>query len=549
MNYTEVEAKVREATNDEAWGPHGSLMNEIAQYTFQYDNYSEAMSMLWKRLLPEQKNWRSTYKSLLLLNYLIKNGSEKVVTSAREHLYDLRSLENYTFVDENGKDQGINSKCLKNFILKVYKLTINYLLVRHKVKEMLEYIQDDDKVREERKKAKKNKEKFVGVSSDFHGSSSSYSSRSYNDSYSSDTYGGNRFKDLEDRDWRGNNPSLQDRISDITNKVKTIIEGARDTEDHVDNNELGEDDFREPRPKFGDFSSYSDRNKNNTNDMKQIKQVPKLSNTNVTINKIQLKQPTTITKSEQKVPRPPTPQQNQPEVDLFTVDDDIKPKTDQSDFGDFVSHDKSENFANFDDFNKKVANVESQSTAKTDAQQTSSNLDLLLSLDIPIQPTISTVTAVPTNTDLLSGLGAPVNPTPNMPISFTMPNLYQYQTPVQPQINNINSLMQINQLSQITNDTNKTHNSNTSTNQNKDNLWTKLGGSVDINLDNLLPHSKGQKTTQQNNIPLNAMVANKPQQVRPTQFNQQQPIQFMAQPQIQAPLSPSSNINLFPNRK
>ncbi len=48
-------------------------------------------------------------KSLLLLNYLIKNGSEKVVTSSREHMYDLRSLETFSFVDERGKDQGINS--------------------------------------------------------------------------------------------------------------------------------------------------------------------------------------------------------------------------------------------------------------------------------------------------------------------------------------------------------------------------------------------------------------------------------------------------------
>lgn len=48
--------------------------------------------------------------------------------------------------DENGKDQGIN--------------------VRQKVKEMVEFIQDDDKLREERKKAKKNKDKYIGVSSD-----------------------------------------------------------------------------------------------------------------------------------------------------------------------------------------------------------------------------------------------------------------------------------------------------------------------------------------------------------------------------------------------
>lgn len=40
----------------------------------------------------------------------MKNGSERVVTNAREHLFDLRSLEHYQFVDEQGKDQGINSK-------------------------------------------------------------------------------------------------------------------------------------------------------------------------------------------------------------------------------------------------------------------------------------------------------------------------------------------------------------------------------------------------------------------------------------------------------
>lgn len=83
---------------------------------------------------------------MLLLNYLVRNGSERVVTSSREHIYDLRSLENYTCIDEFGKDQGIN--------------------IRHKVRELIDFIQDDDKLREERKKAKKNKDKYVGLSSE-----------------------------------------------------------------------------------------------------------------------------------------------------------------------------------------------------------------------------------------------------------------------------------------------------------------------------------------------------------------------------------------------
>jgi len=151
MNYTETEAKVREATNDDPWGPSGQQMQEIASFTFTYEAFPEVMGMLWKRMLQDVKqNWRRVYKSLLLLDYLLKNGSERVVTSAREHIYDLRSLENYTFVDDNGKDQGIN--------------------IRHKVTDMIDFVQDDDRLRDERKKAKKNKDKYIGMSSDSQGS-------------------------------------------------------------------------------------------------------------------------------------------------------------------------------------------------------------------------------------------------------------------------------------------------------------------------------------------------------------------------------------------
>ena len=98
-------------------------MQDIASCTFTYEAFPEVMGMLWKRMLHDERtNWRRIYKSLLLLDYLVKNGSERVVTSAREHVYDLRSLENYTHVDQNGKDQGIN--------------------IRHKVTDMLEFIQD-----------------------------------------------------------------------------------------------------------------------------------------------------------------------------------------------------------------------------------------------------------------------------------------------------------------------------------------------------------------------------------------------------------------------
>ena len=41
-----------------------------------------------------------------------------------------------------------------------------YLSVRHKVKELIDFIQDSDRLRQERKRAKENREKYIGLSSD-----------------------------------------------------------------------------------------------------------------------------------------------------------------------------------------------------------------------------------------------------------------------------------------------------------------------------------------------------------------------------------------------
>ena len=72
MNYTETEIKVREATTDEQWGPHGTLMQEIAQCTLTYEHYNEVMGMLWKRMFQEKENWRATYKVRIIFFIKIK---------------------------------------------------------------------------------------------------------------------------------------------------------------------------------------------------------------------------------------------------------------------------------------------------------------------------------------------------------------------------------------------------------------------------------------------------------------------------------------------
>ncbi|XP_076023955.1 clathrin interactor 1a [Genypterus blacodes] len=236
MNYSEVESKVREATNDDPWGPSGQLMSEISRATFMYEQFPEVMNMLWIRMLRDnKKNWRRVYKSLLLLAHLIRNGSERVVTSAREHLYDLRSLESYHFVDENGKDQGVN--------------------VRQKVKEMVEFAQDDERLRVERKKAKESKDKYIGVSSDSTGFRS----------YAGDRYSSNDNRGKWDDDWdksKGPFP-FSETLGEISNKIGSTID---DTISHFRKKERDDSPDR-----FSDNEEERGRSSHNGQPRKEFK--------------------------------------------------------------------------------------------------------------------------------------------------------------------------------------------------------------------------------------------------------------------------------------
>ncbi len=71
-------------------------------------------------------------------------------------------MENFTYHDENNKDQGINSEFLLS--IEMASVVLLIFLVRHKVKEFIEFVQDDDRIRDERKRAKANRDKYVGMS-------------------------------------------------------------------------------------------------------------------------------------------------------------------------------------------------------------------------------------------------------------------------------------------------------------------------------------------------------------------------------------------------
>ena len=139
-NYSDAQVKVRKATSNEPWGPSSTLMSEIADLTYNVVAFSEIMQIVWKRLNDHGKNWRHVYKALVLLEYLIKTGSEKVAQQCRDNLFAIQTLKDFQYFEDN-KDQGLS--------------------IREKSKLLVALLKDEEKLKTERIRALKAKERFA----------------------------------------------------------------------------------------------------------------------------------------------------------------------------------------------------------------------------------------------------------------------------------------------------------------------------------------------------------------------------------------------------
>ena len=64
------------------------------------------MAAIWSRLGERNPaDWRHVYKALLLLDNLLRNGNEAVITELKVHSSALHSLQSYQAIDE-GRDTG-----------------------------------------------------------------------------------------------------------------------------------------------------------------------------------------------------------------------------------------------------------------------------------------------------------------------------------------------------------------------------------------------------------------------------------------------------------
>ena len=119
-------------------------MAEICEACFDPEGYRQVLGVIARRLQEKDERWRMVYKALLLLEYLIKHGPEKVWRDVQQSGSVLQRLQRFEYVDENQRDHGVN--------------------VRHRAQEIQELVANEERVREERRKAAENKAKYSGYS-------------------------------------------------------------------------------------------------------------------------------------------------------------------------------------------------------------------------------------------------------------------------------------------------------------------------------------------------------------------------------------------------
>lgn len=138
--YSDAQVKVREATSNDPWGPSSTIMAEIADLTYNVVAFSEIMQMIWKRLNDHGKNWRHVYKALVVLEYLIKTGTEKVAQQCIENIFAIQTLKDFQYMEDN-KDHGMN--------------------IREKSKKLVTLLKDSEKLKAERARAIKAKSRLA----------------------------------------------------------------------------------------------------------------------------------------------------------------------------------------------------------------------------------------------------------------------------------------------------------------------------------------------------------------------------------------------------
>jgi epsin len=258
-------AQILDATSNEPWGPHGSLLADIAQATHNYHEYQMIMNIVWKRINDTGKNWRHVYKGLIVLDYLVAHGTERVIDDIREHAYQISTLADFQYIDSSGRDQGSN--------------------VRRKSQSLVSLVNDKERIQEVRQKALATRDKYRSAfaTSGTHRSPGGYGSGYDNDrlegSYGSryDNRNGNGrereygYRDDDRYGGPGDTPNREgDRYSRDSNERygrdyrEDEYKGSQSNHEYAEG--TGRRSYGRERDSYGDDEAYSSRGRGSNAD-------------------------------------------------------------------------------------------------------------------------------------------------------------------------------------------------------------------------------------------------------------------------------------------
>ena len=144
LRQTPLEKEVSDATSNDNWGVANSVLIQLARETHDFNNFTVIVKEIWEGISDKREKWRRVYKSLVLLEYCLKYGSERVCNEARSDSFRIRPLQDFKFMEE-GRDKGSG--------------------IREKAKLISDLLADAELLKTERAKAVDSKDKYAGISS------------------------------------------------------------------------------------------------------------------------------------------------------------------------------------------------------------------------------------------------------------------------------------------------------------------------------------------------------------------------------------------------
>ncbi|KAL3838425.1 hypothetical protein ACJIZ3_023016 [Penstemon smallii] len=125
-----------EITNGESLGADAQAMRIISKAAFEVDDYDRIAHILHQRLSKfDTKNWRASYKALVLLEHLLTHGPNRVSEEFEGDEDVIRDMANFHYLDDKGFDWGSR--------------------VQKKSERIMKLLEDKSYLKEERARARK----------------------------------------------------------------------------------------------------------------------------------------------------------------------------------------------------------------------------------------------------------------------------------------------------------------------------------------------------------------------------------------------------------